>query len=155
MINRQRAWRETPNLSNINGEWFHRAEVRLLVLTCHISLLFVVSVILYDGLWLRTHWKANALYFLRSPCSFASSASSSSHYDAVREYPSRVSVQMTGLCWLALYCSMESSICYFWLTRHQVFGVMTFITVMCGCKVGLGQHDYDLGGNDYSKIKRV
>jgi hypothetical protein len=32
---------------------------------------------------------------------------------------------------------------------------MTFITVMCGCKVGLGQHDYDLGGNDYSKIKRV
>jgi hypothetical protein len=32
---------------------------------------------------------------------------------------------------------------------------MTFITVLCGCKVGLGQHDYDLGKGDYSKIKRV
>lgn len=32
---------------------------------------------------------------------------------------------------------------------------MTFITVLCGCKVGLGQHDYDLGEGDYSKIKRV
>jgi hypothetical protein len=32
---------------------------------------------------------------------------------------------------------------------------MTFITVLCGCKIGLGQHDYDLGEGDYSKIKRV
>jgi hypothetical protein len=32
---------------------------------------------------------------------------------------------------------------------------MTFITVLCGCKVGLGQYDYDLGEGDYSKIKRV
>ena len=32
---------------------------------------------------------------------------------------------------------------------------MTFITVLCGCKVGLGQHDYDLVEGDYSKIKRV
>ncbi|THV88545.1 hypothetical protein D6D26_09917, partial [Aureobasidium pullulans] len=31
---------------------------------------------------------------------------------------------------------------------------MTFITVLCGCKTGLGQHDYDLSGDDYSKIKR-
>ncbi|KEQ68134.1 hypothetical protein M436DRAFT_17574, partial [Aureobasidium namibiae CBS 147.97] len=36
-----------------------------------------------------------------------------------------------------------------------VFGIMTFITVLCGCKVGLGQHDYDLGEGDYSKIKRA
>lgn len=32
---------------------------------------------------------------------------------------------------------------------------MTFITVLCGCKAGLGQHDYDLAEGDYSKIKRV
>lgn len=45
----------------------------------------------------------------------------------------------------------------FWslLTHRQVFGTMTFITVLCGCKVGLGQHDYDLAEGDYSKIKRV
>ncbi|TIA30875.1 hypothetical protein D6C79_09565 [Aureobasidium pullulans] len=36
-----------------------------------------------------------------------------------------------------------------------VFGIMTFITVLCGCKTGLGQHDYDLSGDDYSKIKRA
>ncbi|CAD0114883.1 unnamed protein product [Aureobasidium uvarum] len=36
-----------------------------------------------------------------------------------------------------------------------IFGTMTFATVLCGCKVGLGQHDYDLEEGDYSKIKRV
>ncbi|KAK6000055.1 hypothetical protein QM012_004043 [Aureobasidium pullulans] len=36
-----------------------------------------------------------------------------------------------------------------------IFGVMTFITVLCGCKAGLGQHDYDLEEGDYSKIKRA
>lgn len=37
----------------------------------------------------------------------------------------------------------------------QVFGIMTFIAVLCGCKAGLGQHDYDLVKGDYPKIKRV
>ncbi|KAI4749614.1 hypothetical protein E4T50_00167 [Aureobasidium sp. EXF-12298] len=37
----------------------------------------------------------------------------------------------------------------------QVFGIITFITVLCGCKAGLGQHDYDLVKGDYSKIKRA
>lgn len=32
---------------------------------------------------------------------------------------------------------------------------MTFVTVLCGCKAGLGQHDYDLAGDDYTRIKRV
>ncbi|KAI5212403.1 hypothetical protein AUEXF2481DRAFT_254676 [Aureobasidium subglaciale EXF-2481] len=36
-----------------------------------------------------------------------------------------------------------------------IFGVLTFITVLCGCKAGLGQRDYDLTEEDYSKIKRA
>lgn len=62
---------------------------------------------------------------------------------------------MTGLCLLAQYYSPSIPMHRSLLKCHQVFGTMTFITVLCGCKVGLGQHDYDLDEGDYSKIKRV